>query len=77
MAKKATKPQRKDPLPEVSPQIDKIVQAELDKNDQYGARPSQAKACPFCKHSYLKPCTDKTKDSCPNYKHLKGTKRGK
>lgn len=41
---------------------------------QYGGRASPVKVCPFCKHAYLKPCTDKTKDSCPNYKHLKGKK---
>lgn len=65
--------------PAVSPRIDQIVQAEIDRNDgasgqYYGARGSAAKACTFCKHYYLKPCTEKTKDSCPNYKALKGGK---
>lgn len=74
MAKKAAKPQRKIvPTQEVVA----IPESHGKDEEQYGARPSQAKACPFCKHHYLKPCTDKTKDSCPNYKHLKGTKRGK
>lgn len=41
----------------------------------YGARASQVKMCGFCKHSYLKPCTDKTKEKCPNYRHLQS--RGK
>jgi hypothetical protein len=49
--------------------------ADVTVEKQYGARPSLAKACPFCKHSYLKPCNDKTKESCPNYQHLKGRKK--
>lgn len=69
--KKAAKKKK----PAVSPHIDQIVQAEVDRNDQYGARKSTAKACPFCKHSYLKPCTDKTKESCPNFKHLQSRKK--
>lgn len=52
----------------VSSQIDKIEQDEVDRND--GVRLSGAKLCPFCKHHYIKPCTDKTKASCPNFKHL-------
>lgn len=70
MAKKAAKPLRK-PEPEIP--VD-VPMAELVVTKQYGARPSLAKPCPFCKHHYLKPCTDKTKDTCPNYKHLKGKK---
>lgn len=69
MAKKA----RAKPKPklEVSPHIDQIVQAEVDRNDKKpGARLSLAKPCPFCKHVYVKPCSDKTKESCPNFKHL-------
>lgn len=43
--------------------------------EKYGARASAAKTCKFCGHDYLKPCTDKTKDACPNFKHLQGSKK--
>lgn len=65
MAKKAVKVK-----PKVAPN------PTPDEDDgQYGARPSLSKACPFCKHHYIRPCTEKTKDGCPNYKHLKGSKK--
>lgn len=51
------------------------AEVEVEDERQYGAMPLQAKACPFCKHHYIKPCTDKTKDRCPNYQHLQS--RGK
>lgn len=48
----------------------------MDVASQYGGRPGSAiKPCPFCKHYYLKPCSDKTKDDCPNFKHLQGRKK--
>lgn len=37
---------------------------------------SGATVCAFCKHVYVKPCTDKTKGACPNFLHLKGRKIG-
>lgn len=64
MAKKATA--KKRPAP---------VEVEEPALEQYGARTSQAKACAFCKHHYIKPCSDKTKDQCPNFLHLQS--RGK
>jgi hypothetical protein len=38
--------------------------------ESYGSRLSAAKVCTFCKHSYLKPCTDKTKSKCRNWQHI-------
>lgn len=73
-AKAAAKPKRTIPdqvLGMLTP--DELADAEKIA-EQYGARPSPAKACPFCKHSYIKPCTDKTKESCPNYQHLRRKK---
>lgn len=65
--KKATAKAKPAPAPEAEPVPER----------QYGARQSKAKVCAFCKHSYLNPCSDKTKDSCPNFKHLqsKGKKK--
>jgi hypothetical protein len=68
MAKKSAKPKRK-PDPDPVPASDVGLFAE---SKQYGAILSLAKPCPFCKHDYIKPCTDKTKDACPNFQHLKG-----
>ena len=33
----------------------------------YGARLSQVKTCAFCKHDYVNPCSDKSKDKCRNW----------
>jgi hypothetical protein len=30
---------------------------------------SRARECKFCKHYYINPCTEKTKDDCSNWKH--------
>jgi hypothetical protein len=47
--------------------------AEPDR--QYGQVVSQAKQCTFCKHFYIKPCSDRSKESCPNFLHLKRGKK--
>jgi hypothetical protein len=55
--------------------IDRLVQAELNENDAKPLRSSAAKLCAFCKHSYLRPCSEKTYRQCPNWKHLQGRRK--
>lgn len=39
---------------------------------------ARVKQCAFCKHYYIKPCDDKSKDRCPNYLHVQTkVKKGK
>lgn len=38
---------------------------------------SRVKQCAFCKHWYIKPCDEKTKDACANFKFLATRKSDK
>ena len=45
--------------------------------EQYGARASAAKICAYCKHEYIRPCTEQTKPSCQNYQFILSQAKGK
>lgn len=44
------------------------------EQDAKPLRTSGAKLCAFCKHKYLRPCSEATYKACSNWQHLK---RGK
>lgn len=59
--------------PKIKRETIDVGMTDIVPSKQYGARPSTAKACPYCKHPYLKPCNEKTKNDCPNYKFLQSS----
>lgn len=50
------------------------VQTVPDEIAEKPLRTSSAKLCAFCKHTYLRPCTEKTHKECPNWQFLQRRK---
>lgn len=60
---------------------ERLVEIEVAKPQPESVKKtkSRVKQCAFCKHFYINPCDDKTKEKCPNYLFLqsRGKKVGK
>lgn len=64
---------KKKPLPR-----ERLVEVVVSAPPSIKQSKSRVKQCGFCKHFYIQPCDDRSKEKCPNYLFLQSkAKKGK